>query len=308
MEYIKIGKSDLSSSRIVLGCMRISDMSSEELEDYLEFAVDQGVTLFDHADIYGGGKSEEVFGSVLQKRPDLREKIQIQSKCSIRPGSVTYYDLSKEHILDSVDKILERLRITYLDLLILHRPDALMEPTEIAEAFDILEKNGKVKHFGVSNFNRSQFEFLQKYIRQTLVVNQLQLSITNSHMIGAGLQANTDFESSASRDGGFIDYARLNDVTIQAWSPIQFGWFEGTFIDNDKFKELNIVLDRIAKEKNTNKTAVVAAWILRHPAKMQVIAGTTNKERLANICDATSIELSRKEWYEIYTSAGHMLP
>ncbi len=308
MENIKVGKSDLISSRIILGCMRIAGMSVEQLEEYLEYAVEQGITLFDHADIYGGGKSEEIFGDVLLKRPDLREKIQIQSKCSIRPGTVTYYDLSKEHILESVDNILERLKIEYLDLLILHRPDALMEPKEIAEAFNILEKEGKVKHFGVSNFNRSQFEFLQKYVKQPLIVNQLQLSITNSHMIGAGLQANTDFGSSASRDGGFIDYAQLNDVTIQAWSPVQFGWFAGSFIDNEEFKELNVVLDRIAKERKTNKTAVVIAWILRHPAKMQVVIGTTSKERLSNICDASNIELSRKEWYEIYTSAGHMLP
>ncbi len=308
MNKIKIGKSDLYSSRIVLGCMRIANMTVEQLEEYLEFAVEQGVTLFDHADIYGRGKSEEVFGNVLEKRPDIRQKIQIQSKCSIRPGEVTYYDLSKEHILESVDQILKRLKVDYLDLLILHRPDALMEPKEIAEAFDILEKDGKVRHFGVSNFNKSQFEFLQKHVTQPLIVNQLQFSITNSHMVGAGLQANTDFASSASRDGGFIDYARLNDITIQAWSPVQFGWFAGTFIDNPEFEKLNIVLDRIASEKQTSKTAVVIAWILRHPANMQVIVGTTNKERLANICDALNIELSRKEWYEIYASAGHVLP
>ncbi len=305
---MKIGKSNLESSRVVVGCMRIAGMSVEELEEYLETAVDNGITLFDHADIYAAGKSELVFGEVLKKRPDLRAKIQIQSKCSIVPGEVTYYDLSKEHILKSVDNILERLGVDYLDILLLHRPDALMVPEEISEAFDILENSGKVRNFGVSNFNRYQFELLQKNIKQTLIVNQLQLSITNSNMIGFGLQANTDFESSSNKDGGFIDYARLNDVTIQAWSPVQFGWFEGTFIDNPKFAELNAVLDRIADERNTNKTAVVIAWILTHPAKMQVIIGTTKKQRLIDICEATNFELSRKEWYEIYTSAGHMLP
>ncbi len=308
MEYIKIGKSDLNSSRIILGCMRISEMSLEQLEEYLEFAVKNGITLFDHADIYGGGKSEEIFGSVMLRRPDLREKIQIQSKCAIRTGKVTYYDLSKDYIIESVDEILKRLKIEYLDILILHRPDALMEPEEISEAFDILEKNGKVKNFGVSNFNKYQFEFLQKNLKQKLIVNQLQFSVTNSHMVGAGLQANTDFESSASRDGGFIDYARINQVTVQAWSPIQFGWFSGTFIDNDQYSNLNKVLDRIAMEKNTNKTAVVIAWILRHPAKMQVIVGTTSIQRLGDICESINVKLTKKEWYEIYTSAGHTLP
>ncbi len=225
-----------------------------------------------------------------------------------RPGESTYYDLSKEHILKSVDGILERLGIEYLDIFLLHRPDALMEPEEIKEAFDELERAGKVKNFGVSNFNKYQFELLQNYVSQKLIVNQLQFSITNSDMVGFGLQTNTKFDSSYNKDGGFIDYARLNDITIQAWSPIQYGWFEGTFLDNDKYTGLNEVLERIAKDKGSNKTAIAIAWILRHPVKMQVVVGTTNKERLTNICNATNILLSKKEWYEIYVSAGHMLP
>lgn len=305
MKKIDIGKSGFKASEIVLGCMRINKMSVEELSNYVDIAMGEGITLFDHADIYGRGYCEELFGKMLTSRPGLRDKIQIQSKCAIRPG---YYDFSKGHILDSVDGILQRLRTDFLDLLILHRPDTLMEPEEVAEAFDILQSSGKVRNFGVSNFNSMQIELLKSSVKQPLIVNQMQFSIMHCGMINSGIQTNTLFEGSLDRDGSILEYCRLKNITLQAWSPFQYGFFEGVFIDNDKFPELNTVLDRIAKEKGVSKSAIAVAWILRHPAKIQTIVGTTNIERLKDICTASNIELSRPEWYEIYRAAGNRLP
>jgi predicted oxidoreductase len=235
----------------------------------------------------------------------LRERIQIQSKCGIRDG---YYDFSKSHILESVDNSLKRLKTDYLDLLILHRPDALMEPEEVAEAFEQLEHSGKVRHFGVSNMNSMQIEFLKSCVKQPLIVNQLQLSIMHSNMINTGLQVNTNFDGSFDRDGSILDYSQLNHMTPQAWSPFQYGFFEGAFVDNEKFPELNMVLDRIAQENNVSKSAIAVAWILRHPAKIQTVVGTTNLKRLKDISKSSEIELSRKDWYEIYRVAGNVLP
>jgi predicted oxidoreductase len=305
MNKIKIGKSEMEASEIVLGCMRINKMSVKELSDYVDTAINEGITLFDHADIYGNGECEKLFGKMLISRPELRKKIQIQSKCAIRNG---YYDFSKEHILTSVDKSLQQLKTDYLDLLILHRPDTLMEPEEVANAFDILQGSGKVVNFGVSNFNSMQIELLKSYVRQPILVNQMQFSIMHCGMVNSGIQANTLFEGSVDRDGNILEYSRLKNITIQAWSPFQHGFFEGVFIDNDKFQELNEVLQRIASEKGVTKSAIAVAWILRHPAKMQTIVGTTNIQRLKDICKASRVKLSRSEWYEIYTMAGNRLP
>ena len=305
MKQINLGKSGFQASEIVLGCMRIGNMNVQELSNYIDHALEEGITLFDHADIYGKGYCEELFGQVLASRPGLRENIQIQSKCSIRDG---YYDLSKEHILTSVDGMLRRLRTDYLDLLILHRPDTLMEPEEVAEAFDVLQASGKVRHFGVSNFTTMQIELLKSCVKQPLLVNQLQFSIMHSGMVNSGIQANTLFEGSIDRDGSILEYCRLKNITIQAWSPFQYGFFEGVFIDNEQFPKLNDVLGRMAEEKGVGKSAIAVAWILRHPAKMQTIVGTTNVERLKEICKASQVELTREEWYEIYRAAGNRLP
>lgn len=305
MKQIQLGNSALEASEIVLGCMRIDNMSVKELTTYVDHAIEEGITLFDHADIYGKGKCEELFGQMLQERKGMRENIQIQSKCGIRKG---FYDFSKTHILNSVDGILQRLQTDYLDLLILHRPDTLMEPEEVAEAFDLLQASGKVRNFGVSNFNSMQIELLKKYVKQPLLVNQLQFGIMHAEMVSSGIQANTLFDGSVDRDGHLLEYSRLNDMTIQAWSPFQYGFFEGIFIDNELFPELNQVLARIAEEKGVSKSAIAVAWILRHPAKMQTIVGTTNLNRLKEICKASNVQLTREEWYEIYRAAGNRLP
>ncbi|MCL6586043.1 MAG: aldo/keto reductase [Anoxybacillus sp.] len=305
MKQLHIGKSGLLASEIVLGCMRIAEMSVSELSRYIDEALEAGITMFDHADIYGKGRCEELFGEVLASRPDLRDRIHIQSKCSIRDG---YYDLSKEHILASVDGILQRLQTDYLDILLLHRPDTLMEPEEVAEAFDQLYASGKVRHFGVSNFNSMQIELLQAYVKQPIIANQMQFSMMHANLVTSGIQANTLFDGAADRDGHILEYCRLKNITIQAWSPFQYGFFEGVFIDNEKFPEVNEVLGRLAEEKGVSKSAIAVAWILRHPANMQVIVGTTNAARLKDICQASHVQLSRKEWYDIYRAAGHRLP
>lgn len=300
-----LGNSDMDASRIALGCMRLEKLSVGEASKLINAALEEGITLFDHADIYGGGRSEEIFGEVLSQNKGIRERIRLQTKCGICNG---YYDLSKEHILESVDNSLIRLKTEYLDLLLLHRPDALMEPWEIADAFYQLEKSGKVKQFGVSNFNSAQISLLQSYCEETLLVNQMQLSLTHAGMIQQGIETNTLLEGSVVRDMSVLDYCRENRMTIQVWSPLQYGMFEGNFIDNDKYIQLNNVLNRIACEKGVSKTAIAIAWLLRHPAQFQVLAGTTNVAHLRDTCEASKIDLTRQEWYELYLAAGHVLP
>ncbi len=238
-------------------------------------------------------------------KSSIREKMIIQTKCGIRDG---YYDFSKEHIIEAVNGSLKRLNTDYIDILLLHRPDALMEPEEVAEAFTILHSSGKVRYFGVSNQNPLQMELLSKYLNQKIIIDQLQLSITNTGMIDSGINVNTENDGAIDRDGGVLDYCRLKDITIQAWSPLQYGCFQGVFLNNDKFPELNKKIDEIAAKKGVTNTAIAFAWILRHPAKIQAIAGTTNVKRLKDICKASDIELTRQEWYEIYKAAGNKLP
>ena len=305
MKQIDLGRSGLLGSEIALGCMRINKLGEKELDAYIRTALDCGVTFFDHADIYGGGDCEAAFGQVLAAEPSLRDKMVLQGKCGIRPGM---YDFSKEHILNSVDGILRRLRTDHLDLLLLHRPDALMEPEEVGEAFDQLEAAGKVKHFGVSNFNTRQLELLQSGLRQRLLVNQMQFSLKVTGLIDHGLCANTEFPHAADRDGELLDYCRLHHVTVQAWSPFQYGFFEGVFVDNDKFPELNAALAKLSEKYGVTKSAMAVAWILRHPAKIQVIVGTTNAQRLRDIAAASTVALSREDWYELYRAAGNQLP
>lgn len=305
MKNITIGNKSLTASQISLGCMRISDLSNKDADNLIRTALDEGINFFDHADIYGAGRSETIFSNTLNNSPSLRDKMLIQSKCGIRKG---FFDFSKEHILNSVDGILKRLNTDYLDVLLLHRPDALVEPEEVASAFDTLYKNGKVRHFGVSNQNPMQIELLQKYLSQKLVANQLQFSIAHSGMINSGINVNMNVDSSIDRDGSILDYCRLNDITIQPWSPFQYGFFDGVFLDNDRFPELNKVIDRIASEYSVTNSAIAIAWIMRHPANMQPIVGTTNVQRLKDICKSSNVDLTREQWYEIYRAAGNILP
>ncbi|MCK0473264.1 aldo/keto reductase family oxidoreductase [Halalkalibacter sp. APA_J-10(15)] len=307
MRTIKLGTSELEVPVVAVGCMRINSIDKKEAESFLQTALDNGANFFDHADLYGAGECEEIFADAVRMNDDVRENLILQSKCGIRPDVGTF-DFSKEHIVQSVEKILKRLKTDYLDVFLLHRPDALMEPEEVAEAFDILESSGKVRHFGVSNQNPMQMELLSKYLKQPIVANQLQLSVTNTTMISSGINVNMENEAAVNRDGSVLDYCRLKDITIQPWSPFQYGFFEGVFLGNDKFPELNKRIDEVAAKYEVSNTTIAIAWLLRHPANMQPVIGTMNEGRLRECIKASDVHLTREEWYSIYRSAGNILP
>ena len=304
MKNIKIGN-QIDASAVSLGCMRMSNLDEKQVDAIMDTALENGVNFFDHADIYGGGNSEKLFGDYLKRHQDVREHIYIQTKCAIHDGQ---FDFSKEHIIKSVEGSLKRLGVEYVDVLLLHRPDTLMEPEEVAEAFDVLESSGKVKNFGVSNQNLMQIELLKTAVKQPLIINQLQFSVTEAGLVTSGMNVNMKNAESVMHDGGLLEYSRIKNITIQAWSPFQHGFFKGSFIDNNDFPVLNAKLAEIGEKYGLTKTGVAAAWILRHPANIQLIAGTMSPDRLKEICKATDITLSRADWYEIYRAAGHSLP
>ncbi len=275
MRTQKLGTSTLDVPVVAVGCMRINSLDKTEAQRFVQTSLDLGANFFDHADIYGMGQCEEIFANAAGMNSRVRETMILQSKCGIRPDIGTF-DFSKGHILSSVDGILKRLNTEYLDILLLHRPDALVEPEEVAAAFDELESTGKVRHFGVSNHHPRQIDLLQSYVDQTLVANQLQLSITNANMISSGLNVNMENTEAVNRDGGILDYCRLHDMTIQPWSPFQFGFFEGVFLDHPKFPKLNVKINEIANKYGVSNTTIAIAWLLRHPAKMQPVTGTMN--------------------------------
>lgn len=306
MKKVTLGKSGQQVPAVVVGCMRLAEKDKDSMNRFIHTAIGLGASFFDHADIYAGGASEEIFGRAWSGDPSLRrEDMFLQSKCGIRKG---FYDLSKEYILNSVDGILKRLRTDYLDMLLLHRPDALAEPEEIAEAFDILEQKGKVRMFGVSNYKPMQIELLKKYVRQDIIADQLQFSIPVSNLVANGMEVNMETEGSVDHDGSALDYCRLKDITIQAWSPFQMPAWKGCFLGNEAYAKLNRELETMAEQRGVSTTTIAAAWILRHPAQMQLVAGTANEERLAEIAAAGEISLSREEWYRLYLAAGHILP
>ena len=304
MKKIDIGSSGLTASAIGIGCMRFADMETGRVDRFVNEALEQGITLFDHADIYGGGQAEAVFGQVLAGNAGLRERMVLQTKCGIREG---WFDLSGDHIVASAEASLKRLKTGYLDLLLLHRPDTLMEPEEIGKAFEKLKAEGKVRKFGVSNMNPAQISMLQKQIGEPLIVNQLQFSAASTSIVDSGINANIPAREYAA-DMSVLEYCREHQVTIQTWSSLQYGWFEGTFLNNPKYQELNAVLDCLGEKYGISAAAVAIAWILRHPAGMQAIVGTTNAERMKAVSLAGDVVLERKEWYDIYRAAGNRLP
>jgi len=295
-----------TASRVAQGCMRIGELTDAALDRLIKTDLDNGINFFDHADIYGGGKCEARFGAFLRANPGLRGKMLIQTKCGIRPGS---YDFSRAHILEAVDGSLSRLGVDHVDFLLLHRPDTLVEPDEVAEAFDALRSAGKVRHFGVSNHNPMQIELLNRALGgNRIVANQLQFSLTNTTMIDAGINVNMENAGAVNRDGSVLDYCRLNGITIQPWSPFQYGFFEGAFIGSEKYPELNEKLEEIAARYGVTPTGLAIAWILRHPAAMQPIVGSARPERMAEIAKAADVTITHDEWYELYRSSGKKLP
>lgn len=306
MKYIQLHNTPLKVSQIALGCMRIADKSVDEVESLVKTALESGINFFDHADIYGAGKSEALFGEVLKRNPDLREKMILQTKCAIIPGKM--YDSSKEHIINSVNASLERLHTDHVEILLLHRPDALCDPREVAEAFDELYESKKVQYFGVSNYTPLQIQLLQKYTKHPIIINQLQLSIVHSVMIDSGLNMNMKESWAQDKDGGVLDFCRINDITIQAWSIIQASWAEGSFINHPSYKKLNEIMQSMTSKYSCTKAAIATAWILRHPAGIQAITGTTSPIHLRETIQATNINLTREEWYKLYLASGKPLP
>ena len=309
MKTLTLQHSNVEVPNIILGLMRIEPLSDPEIRALVGAAIETGITFFDHADVYGTGTHgcERRFGDAVALSAADRAAVTIQSKVGIRSG---FWDYSREHILRSVDESLEALQTDYLDLLLLHRPDALVEPEEVAAAFDMLHSAGKVRQFGVSNHTPGQIELLAASLNQPLVVNQVQLSITHAPLIAAGVSANmAGLDQSIDRDNGILDYCRLKGITIQAWSPFQKGFFDGVFLgDRENYAELNDVIDDLARTYGVPPAAIAVAWITRHPANMQVVLGTTNIDRMRDSAAGSDVPLTRPEWYRLFTAAGHVLP
>ncbi len=303
MKYVSYGNTEVSV--IASGCMRIAGLTETEMESFVKGVLETGINFIDHADIYGGGRSEELFGTYLKKHPSDREKMFIQSKCGIRKG---FFDFSYEHIISSVEGILTRLQTDHLDSLLLHRPDVLMETEEVDRAFTKLHQEGKVLHFGVSNMNRFQLDHLQKNISSRLMADQLQMSIVHTPLIDAGLNVNMNNDPSIMRDAGTLEYLKENDIALQVWSPLQIGYFEGTFIDSERYEGLNAVMDELAEKYGCGKDSIAYAWLLRYPAKVQVVLGTVNIEHVRSAVKAADIRLEKEEWYRLYLAAGNRLP
>ena len=308
MQYLNIVNGPQHASSIILGCMRMPALSVSDAAHMICAAWQEGINFFDHATCYGDGEAETRFGDAFPQTGLRRDQVFLQSKCGLHFDRKEF-DWSKEDILSSVDGSLKRLRTDYLDTLLLHRPDLLFEPEQVAEAFESLYTSGKVRSFGVSNVTPGQLMLLKKYVQQPLVINQLQFSLEQTQLIDPGLYMNNlPTDRSVDRDNGVLDYCRLNDITIQAWSPLQFGMFKGCFVDHPDFPELNRVLGEMGEQYSVAKTAVAIAWILRHPARMQAIAGTMNPDHLKDICAASKVHLTHQEWYRLYLAAGKFLP
>jgi predicted oxidoreductase len=311
MKTFTLTGTEIVAPNVVLGLMRIADKTDDEVRELVTTARDAGIDFLDHADVYGNELHgcERRFAEAMRLTPSQRAELTIQTKAGIvRDGP--YFDFSYEHIIESVEGSLAALDTDYVDILLLHRPDALVEPEEVARAFDELESSGKVRAFGVSNHTPRQIDLLKRYVRQPIVANQLQLSVTHAPIVTQGVAANMSAEAqSVTLDGGgILDYCRLNDITVQAWSPFQAGFFTGVFLGAPEYAELNAVIDRLAAAYDVPAIAIATAWITRHPANMQVVLGTTSPERVAGAAQGSDIPLTRAEWYEMFRAAGHIVP
>ena len=305
MRYLDWGEDGRKVSVIGIGCMRMDDLPAAQVDAVIDAALECGIDFFDHADIYGDGECEKKFGTALKRKPTLRDRIFIQSKCSIRDG---LYDFSAPYIISSVEGILSRLGTDHIDSLLLHRPDALMEPEEVQMAFSRLYGEGKVLSFGVSNFNRFQLELVQSGLSFPIMADQMQFSLAHTPMIDEGINVNTMFDGAVMRTAGTLEYCRMHRIAVQTWSPLQKGFFGGVFLGDPEYAELNGVLERLASQYGVSADTIAYAWLLRYPARMQVITGTMNPDRIASAARAADIGLTREEWYELYRAAGNELP
>ncbi len=311
MKTFSLPGTDIVAPAIVTGMMRIQEKSDAEVRALFNASLEAGINFFDHAAVYGSASHgcERRFAEALALTPSQRDEITLQTKVGIVKEDGPYFDFSYAEIISSVDDSLAALNTDHIDILLLHRPDALVEPEEVAKALDELESKGKVRHFGVSNHSPAQIELLKKHVRQPLVANQLQLSITHADLITQGMSINMGaLDQSIDRTIGTLDYCRLHDITIQAWSPFQAGFFNGPFLGNPDYPELNAVIDRLAAAYDVPTEAIATAWITRHPAQMQVVTGTTNPQRVTDAAKGADVVLTKVEWYELYRAAGHIVP
>ncbi len=309
MRYVAFGPDRRKVSTVMLGLMRVDDVDAKRLSSFLHTALDLGINALDTADIYAGGKSERLLGEVFSAEPGLRDKLFLQTKVGIhRTEKLTHFDFSHDYIVSATKASLERLGLPYVDSLLLHRPDILMEPSEVAGAFQELHAQGLVRDFGVSNQNPATMRRLQSALPLPLCANQVQLSIAFAPAYEAVVNANMENQAACMRDGGIFEYAALNDQVIQTWSTFQYGYFEGTFLNNPRYQQLNDTLDELAPKYGVSKAALCVAWNLRYPAKVQAIVGTMNPQHLADLAAGADVDLSREDWYRLYLAAGRQLP
>lgn len=307
MKYIEFGESKRKVSNVILGLMRIPELKVPEIGELINEALSSGINFLDIADVYTNGKAEELLGATFKEHPGMRDEVFLQTKCGICKNP-HFFDFSKKHIIESVEASLKRLGTDHVDSLLLHRPDALMDPEEVGEAFSKLHQDGKVLNFGVSNMNPMQMKYLQSGLDFKLCANQVQMSVCHAYMVDSGFHVNMDTPSSVMRDGGILDYCRMEDTSVQFWSVMQHGFFKGVFIGDPAYLKLNQALDKVAEEYNVTSTAVAIAWLLRIPGKMQAVIGTTKPKRVAQSAAASDITLTRAQWYEIFLAAGNDLP
>ncbi|WP_040515653.1 aldo/keto reductase [Paraglaciecola polaris] len=307
-------------SALAYGCMGlgggwdakpVSRANIAQANDCVNTALESGINFFDHADIYTLGKAEQVFGEVLAQRPELRKRIYIQSKCGIRfsdDQGPKRYDLSADWIRESVEGSLRRLNTDYLDVLMLHRPDPLMQAEEIARVFDELRSAGKVHYFGVSNMHHHQIAYLQQALDAPLVANQIEASLLKQDWIDEGVYAGNSDGQDINFNAGTLEYCRREHMQLQSWGSLAQGLYSGRAV-SDKSEAVirtSVLVAKLAAAYNVSPEAIVLAWLIRHPANIQPVIGSTDCGRIAGASQAGNITLSREHWYALYESAKGM--
>lgn len=326
MQQIPLPHTTLTGSRLILGCMGLgggwaadtvlTKDHEKQAREFLDAGLELGANFYDHANIYGRGRSEEVFGRILKERPSLRDQLVLQSKVGIRwaddpAGTPQRFDFSRQNILEATEAILKRLGTDRLEILLLHRPDALWQPEEVAEAFALLKAQGKVRYFGVSNQNRFQMEYLQSCLPDPLVADQLQLSLLHNGFVEVGISFNQHAPQYPDGWEGTMEYARMHQVRLQAWSPLDRGVLAGDVTEDQpqNVKDAAALVKRLAADRGTSPEAIQLAWLLKHPAGIQPVLGTSKPERLRACAKALDVELSREEWYSLFGAArGKRMP
>ncbi|MBT2567317.1 aldo/keto reductase [Arthrobacter sp. ISL-85] len=310
---------------VIYGCMGLGGSWSEEPHGAhhvdqaaaaVQTALDAGITLFDHADIYRSGKSEAVFGEVLATTPGLRERIRLQTKCGIRlneRGLQTHYDLSREAILERVDGSLKRLRTEYVDILLLHRPDPLADPVEVAAAVGQLMAEGKVRQLGVSNMSAAQIEVLQDRLETPVVANQLEMSLLKRAWLESQVLVNHPEHLDYSFPQGTLEYCTRNNVTLQAYGSLARGVYTGAEPESPTTAEAATaeLVSELAGQYSTSGEAVLLGWLMKHPAGIAPVIGTVNPDRIRACADAARVarDLTRADWYKLWiTARGSNIP